>query len=326
MRKLIRWFFFGILLLAIVGLSGLAWMFLLRTGLDGYQAHRYPETPAVTGPALSAAWFGTTAVLLSDGESAIFIDPFFTRPGGWRELMLNRPIAPDEALIREWLHKAGVSRLDAVIVTHSHYDHSMDAGVVAIMTGAMLAGSESTANVGRGSGLPENRIQVFKPGRAVRFGGFTVTALESRHTGATGGRPTGDITEPLVPPARYIDYKQGGTYGLLIEHTLGTVLHHASAGWLPGMYDGRRADLAFIGIAAPPPLEDYFAAVIDPLGITRVIPTHWDDFTRPLDQSLLPLPFGVDVEAFFTDAARLRPEIEILTLEPGRRVVLFSVP
>ena len=323
MRKLIRIFFFGMLLMSVLALAGVAWMFSMRPGLESYQAHRHPDSAAATGPALSASWFGTTAVLLSDDKSSIFIDPFFTRPGGWRELMLNRPIAPDEALIESWLKKAGVDRLDAVLVTHSHYDHSMDAGVVTRLTGATLLGSESTANVGRGGDLPETQIVVSKPGKPYHYGSFTITFLKSRHTGATGGRPVGDITQPLVPPARYIDYRQGGTYAVLIEHRLGTVLHHGSAGWLPGMYQGRHADVVFLGIAATPALGDYFANVVDPTTATRVIPTHWDDFTRPLDQPLLPLPFGVDLDGFFEDSARLRPQLKVLTLEPGRRVILF---
>ena len=71
------------------------WLWTYRPGVDQYAAHRYAAPASAT--ALSATWFGVTSVLLSDGEHSIFIDPFFTRPEGLLNLVLNRKIAPDEA-------------------------------------------------------------------------------------------------------------------------------------------------------------------------------------------------------------------------------------
>jgi L-ascorbate metabolism protein UlaG (beta-lactamase superfamily) len=320
-RPFLRFF---VLLLALVA-SLLAWAFLVRPGMEQVEAHRYPDpTPAqLAAPALSATWFGTTGVLLSDGEHAVMIDPFFTRPPGFLNLIANQEIAPDEALIKRWLDRAGIKKLDAVLVSHSHYDHAMDAGIVARLTGAPLLGSTSTAYIGRGSGLPVMQLRVIKPGQAVQYGPFTITFIRSKHAGATGGTPVGDIDEPLVPPARYLDYKQGGTYSILIEHPLGTVLHHGSAGYVEGALAGRKADVVFLGIAIRGNMQNYLREVVDAVGATRVIPTHWDDFTLPLDEPLQPFPVGIRLNAFFDDMAQLRPGIKVLTLQPGRRVVLF---
>jgi L-ascorbate metabolism protein UlaG (beta-lactamase superfamily) len=162
-----------------------------------------------------------------------------------------------------------------------------------------------------------------RPGEPQSFGAFEVTLFESRHAGATGGEPTGDIVEPLAPPARYLDYKQGGTYSILITHPQGRVLHHGSAGFVPGALAGRRADIVFLGVAFLPELQDYFAEVVDAVGARRVMPVHWDDFTRPLAQPLKPFPLVVRLDRFFEEAKRLRPGITVQTLELGRRVALF---
>jgi L-ascorbate metabolism protein UlaG (beta-lactamase superfamily) len=210
-----------------------------------------------------------------------------------------------------------------VLVSHSHYDHAMDAGVVARLTGAPLLGSTSTAYIGRGSGVPATQLRVVRPGQALRYGPFTITFIRSKHAGATGGTPVGDIDQPLRPPARYLDYKQGGTYSILIEHPLGTVLHHGSAGYVAGALAGRKADVVFLGIAIRGNMQDYLREVVDAVGASRVIPTHWDDFTLPLDQPLEPFPVGIRLNGFFDDMASLRPGIKVQTLEPGHRVVLF---
>lgn len=321
-RRSARRFFF--LLFILLG-SLIAWAFNVRPGMDQVQAHRYPDpTPKqLVAPALYATWFGTTGVLLSDGEHAVMIDPFFTRPPGFINLLTNQPIAPDEALIKRWLDSAGVKKLDAVLVSHSHYDHAMDAGIVAKLTDAPLVGSTSTAYIGRGNGLPVTQLRVIKPGQEMKYGPFTITFIRSKHAGATGGLPVGDIEAPLVPPARYFDYKQGGSYAILIQHSRGTVLHNGSAGYLEGALADHKADVVFLGIAMRGNMGNYLHETVDAVGATRVIPTHWDDFTLPLDQPLQPFPVGIRLNAFFEDMAKLRPNIKVYTLEPGRRVVLF---
>jgi L-ascorbate metabolism protein UlaG (beta-lactamase superfamily) len=300
--------------------AGVTLLYFVRPGLDAELAHRYVSAPRPGD--LTATWFGVTALLLSDGEHAIFIDPFFTRPPGFLNLARNAKIAPDETLIREWLDRAKVSKLDAVLVSHSHYDHAMDAAVVARLTGARLAGSASTVNIGQGGGLPKASLVTVKPDVPLTFGSFKVTFIESRHAGATGGTPTGDIVAPLVPPVRYLDYRQGGSFSILVEHAQGSLLHHGSAGFVPGALAGRHAGIVFLGIALLPDLEPYLANTVDTVGAKRVIPVHWDDFTRPLSEPLQPFPLVVRLDRFF-DKMKQRPDLAVETLAVGQPVALF---
>lgn len=309
------------LALLLAGAALLGWTLAVRPGLDREASFRYaaPVTPG----ALRASWLGTAAVLLDDGKSAVLIDPFFSRPQGLLRLLADRPIAPDDAAIRAGLARAGVTRLETVLVSHSHYDHAMDAPRVAQLTGAELAGSASTLNVGRGQNLPASQLRAVVPGEPFRAGSFRITFLESRHAGMSGGHPAGEIASPLAPPTRYSDYRQGGTYAILVEHPQGTILHQGSAGFLAGGLAGRRADLVFLGIAMLPDLDEYLREVVDASGAKRVVPIHWDDFTRPLDEPLQPLPRPlVDLPTFF-DAMQARADLTVETYAPGTAVAVF---
>src|SRR5690349_19641478 len=96
----------------------------------------------------------------------------------------------------------GVSTLlisDGSSAVHTHFDHALDSGVVAELTGAALVGGRSAANVGRGAGLAENRILVANHGDALDLGTFTVEFLESEH--CPPDRFPGTIDAPLRPPA-----------------------------------------------------------------------------------------------------------------------------
>lgn len=320
MRRIFR----PLWLLALGAAALLAYAWYHRPGLDEYQARLVPAIASSKAGTLTATWLGVTALLLRDGEHAILIDPFFSRPPGLLNMLLDRMIEPDERLIRAWLQRLGVARLDAVLVSHSHFDHAMDAGVVARLCNARLLGSESTLNIGRGAGVDASRPTRVQPGKVYELGPMRVQFIESAHAGATGGAPTGDIEEVLKTPAHYLDYKLGGTYSILVEHAQGRLLHHGSAGFVPGALAGHRADVVFLGVALIDELEPYLAETVDAVGATRVIPTHWDDFTRPLDQALVPFPVAVRLDRFFADMRRLRPALRVQTLQAGRPVSLFT--
>jgi len=253
------------------------------------------QQPAAAGPRVTVTFLGVSTLLISDGETSLMTDGFFTRPSK-ASVLLGR-IAPDPALIASSLERAGVHELAAVIAVHSHYDHAMDSPEVARRTGALLVGSESTANIGRGVGFPEQRIRVVQAGAPMRFGAFTVTAVQSKHF--PHGMAMGEIRAPLVPPARATDYLEGGSFSLLVAHAAGTLLIHGSAGWLDGALAGRHADVVLLGIGGlgtrdEAYREDYWGAVVEAVGPRCVIPTHWDDFTLPLSAPLEAAPRLLD--------------------------------
>jgi L-ascorbate metabolism protein UlaG (beta-lactamase superfamily) len=172
------------------------------------------------------------------------VDGFFTRPGKW-STALGR-VAPDRERIGAALSRAGITRLAAVITVHSHYDHAMNSPEVAMRTGAERVGSASTANVGRGWGLPEARIRVVRGGERFTWGRFEVTLLGARHV--PGAPAMGEIDAPLTPPVRATAYREGGSFSVLVRHGERTLLVQGSAGFEPGALAGRKADVVFLGV------------------------------------------------------------------------------
>ena len=300
----------GVLLLLIMVVAALYYQLNNVPSLEPYQnyfkASTHPTSSSVfklTGAKkLTATYFGTSTVLISDGETSIMTDGFFSRPTAWDLVFGN--ISPDQIIIKEALLQTNVSNLAAVIPIHSHHDHAMDAPVVVQQTGAMLVGSQSTANIGRGWGLDESQIKVVSSGEALKFGQFSVRLIASQHAPApevieelTGAGLA--IEEPLTFPAKLSDFKEGGSFSVLVEHPLGNVLVHGSAGFKEGALAGIKADVVFLGIAGLGKKdayyqERYFKELVSDVGATRIIPVHWDDFTQPFNETFRPMVKMID--------------------------------
>ncbi len=259
-----------------------------------------PEVPARLGE-LRSTFLGVSSIVFNDGENSILIDGFFTRPSMARALATR--IEPDVELIDSSLIRAGANSVSAVFVAHSHYDHALDSAVVASRTGAQLVGSDSTLQIGRGADLSESQMTRVVTGEPYRFGPFSVTLFESAHS--PHAKFEGVITSALRPPARIADYKMGSCYSMMIDYRPGnsdaarSILVHASTGYVPSMLAGQRADVAYLGVATLGKQsrvfkDNYWHETVETIGARRVIPIHWDDFTKPLGKPLVPMPYFAD--------------------------------
>jgi L-ascorbate metabolism protein UlaG (beta-lactamase superfamily) len=294
-KRLLLSLFAALVVALLSAAAWLAYQLAHPTPLDAFAGRwMQPTAPAPPGT-LRVTFLGVSTLLIDDGETALLTDGFFSRPD--RKTALLGSVAPDVGLIAKSLERAGITRLAAVMVGHSHYDHSMDAPEVAKRTGALVVGSESTANVARGWGLPEDRLRVVGDGESLTFGRFRVTMIRSRHvpTVMTGGT----IDAPLVPPVRLHKYAEGGSYSMLIEHDTKSLLVHGSAGFVESALRGRRADVVYLGIGLlgkkdAAYRQAYWREVVRTVGAKRVVPIHWDDFFLPLHQPLVPLPAPFD--------------------------------
>ncbi|MEM9725124.1 MAG: MBL fold metallo-hydrolase [Pseudomonadota bacterium] len=287
-----------------------------------------PGPEASQDGALTYRFLGNTNLLISDGETSLLTDGWFSR-FSTRTLMLGR-IAPDLDAIQAGLERAEIDRLAAVIPVHSHFDHAMDSPEVAKRTGALLVGSSSSANIARGWGLPEAFIRVARSGEPMRFGAFTVTLIDSKHFPfpsefAREQAGLGQaIEQPLFTPAAPSDYKEGVSYSVLIEHPEATLLIQGSAGFVEGALDGLDVDLLFLGIGGLGSQTEayrraYWAEVADAVRPEVIVPIHFDSLTAPLADELTP-PSRLWSEALGLMAEKSIRDFEALAAEAGAPV------
>ncbi len=279
-----------VVVVAVVALGAIILNRYADPTVDPAWALEASET-APPGP-VTVRFTGTSTLLFSDGETDWMVDGWFSRPSAL-QLVVGK-IGPDMDAITNGLAANEVESLAAVIPVHSHYDHAMDAPEVAKRTGALLMGSESTANIGRGWGLDEAQIEVFDDRTPVSLGAFTVTPIESKHFQFPDpqvreralGNP--EIKEPLVPPVGAFDYRLGKAYVLHVDHPKGSFVIVGSAGYEEGGLDGYEADAIFLGIGGlggqtADYREEYWRETVETVGAARVIPIHYDSLTGPIE-------------------------------------------
>jgi L-ascorbate metabolism protein UlaG (beta-lactamase superfamily) len=262
----------------------------------GQYADRF-DAPAAESEGLSVTWMGVATLLIDDGSSALMTDGYFSRPSLAK--IAAGKVAPSPARVDGCLARAKVSRLAAVIPVHTHIDHVLDSALVADRTGAQLVGGQSAANVGRGHGLPQDRIVVAVDGEPIRLGAYDVTLIESHH--CPPDRFPGVIGEPVTPPVKASVYRCGESWSTLVQHrpTGRRLLIQGSAGFVKGALAGHRADAVYLsvgqlGLQPRSYVVDYWTETVRAVGARRVILIHWDDFFRPLTKPLRALPYAGD--------------------------------
>ena len=326
-----------VLLLAIA----LAWLLLFYKSPPVDPAWAVAGSTDIPPGAVTVRFTGTSTLLFSDGETDWMVDGWFSRPGPYD--LLYGTVAPDLEAIERGLAANEVDTLAAVFPVHSHYDHAMDAPEVARRTGAVLLGSESTANIGRGWGLPESQIQVVADRAPFQLGRFVITPVVSRHFEFADPefreRALGDplISAPLVPPVSAFDYKLGKAYVLHVSHPQGSWLIVGSAGYVDGALEGFSADTVLLGVGGlgsqtQDYRESFWRETVGRVSPRRVIPIHYDSLTAPAEG---PFRGPLNAEAFLAgglENTRLfltqkqadNPNLRFSTLPRFDEVVLFE--
>ena len=162
---------------------------------------------SMPGGKVEVQWLGqATSKITTPGGKIIVIDPFIT----------SNPKTPAE-------HKdlAKLGKVDLILVTHGHFDHTADVAALQKLTGATVAGPGGLLSTLIELGwVPADKNVRFHKGGSVRpLGpGITITQVRAEHSSEV------TVTDPATKKAT--TYPGGEPCGFIIEFENGLRLYH----------------------------------------------------------------------------------------------------
>jgi L-ascorbate metabolism protein UlaG (beta-lactamase superfamily) len=247
------------------------------------------KSPNSTGK-IQLTYLGQAGYEITDGKTVVLVDPVISmirlrrdsKPGGLdmaREF--SSILTPDTEAI-----DAQIKRADYILISHGHYDHSLDAGYISNKTGAIIVGHETTANIARAYDVPHEKLLIVRGGEDFDFGAFSLKVIPSLHTALAhkfyysdplDSQLGGYAPKGLKAPLHASDFAEGGDLMYLLRIAGHQVLIMGSMNYIEREVEGLRPDIAIIG-ANPNRHEiyDYTGRLMRALGHpATVFPTHW---------------------------------------------------
>ena len=234
---------------------------------------------------LEVEWLGVSGYRLSCEGQTLFVDPYLSRVP-LRDLVLRRPTLPDPAALERF--GGTENEVVGVLVGHTHFDHAVDAPAIARRFDCKAYGSDSLRNLMALHGMAESAV-VVEPYRTYELGPFAVRFTPSVHSKLLLGLAVpydGELTcehlDSLSPGA----YRCGQVWGISIEVAGVRFYHQGSANLIDEAVRERGVDVFLAGVAGRGFTPDYWRRILPLLDPRVVVPTHYDNFFRPLGQPL----------------------------------------
>lgn len=258
-------------------------------------------------------WLGTAGFSLEHAGFTVLFDPYITRASLLRCVV--SPLVPDrDAILRH------VPRADAIVVGHTHFDHVLDAPLIAKTTGARVFGSHSAATLCHAEGVPASQVEdvqrVAGGDPIVReVGPFRLRFIPSAHSRFAFGRvpAAGEIADCDDVPLRLGQYKCGAVFGVEITVAGKTLFHMGSAELVDARLDVKNVDLLLMCVAGWTSSRDLPERVARKLAPSAVLLSHWDDFFRAIDRPARALP-AMQLPRLVERLSRAARDVKIGTL------------
>ncbi len=208
-----------------------------------------------------------------------------------------------------------ITRADFILVHHAHFDHLSDVPYIARKTGASVIGTETTCNILRAYGIPDEQLYPVRGGEDYQFENFSVRVIPSIHSALNNKHYLDSRTYTTVPeaPLRVSEFIEGGSLMFLARFSRHEVLTMGSMNFVERELEGLKPDVLLAGVnQSQLGLYRYNERLLRVTNNPKVIiPTHWDNFR---------LPYGFSQQAsvelklipFREDVKRISPQTKVI--------------
>ena len=245
-------------------------------GLGSYSHLVVSDSGAVSHGGVRVTYFGTNGYQFEFKGHALLVDPYFSRVD-LLSVALGSRIQSDGSRINDGMRRLA-PKVDAILVTHGHFDHLLDVPAVMAKTRAHLIASESSVDLAKRAGASSG--DAVRPGDVRRIGPWKIHMLSATHDRLFGKVPFNHLHTQPGSPQRAADWICGEPLAFLIEVN-GQRIYIDSGGTQTQLPPNERVDLAILGAALPDSRERLHAA-LERLHPRYILPSHQDDFFRPL--------------------------------------------
>jgi L-ascorbate metabolism protein UlaG (beta-lactamase superfamily) len=196
-------------------------------------------------------------------------------------VVLGCSVQPDEHRINDAM-KHHARKVDAILVTHGHVDHLLDAPVLMRKIDTRLIGSRTAVELAERAGVSVSRCHAVTEGDVLGIGPWRIRAFTATHDRLFSIVPFAGDVRGSKPLRRAADWVCGEPLAYLIE-IAGARIFIDSGGTRAVLPPAEIApvDLAILG-AALPDSRARFSAAVRRLRPRYVFPSHQDNFFRPL--------------------------------------------